>query len=123
MIVKLTLVGLGGGVGSILRYLISVCFVRYQHTIPWATFIVNIVGCLLIGLLFGLSEKGSIISGEMKLFLMTGFCGGFTTFSAFSIESVQLWQNGNYFMLAVYVVGSVLLGCLSVWLGFQIVKL
>ena len=119
---QILLVGLGGGVGSIFRYLVS----RFTYsasdkllapTFPVATFIVNMVGCLLIGILIGMSYKYISFDNNLKLLLVTGFCGGFTTFSAFSLESLQLYQAGNYFSLIAYVLLSVVLGILLVWSG------
>ena len=119
-------VGFGGAIGSILRYLVS--YFTYAKagkeylTFPWPTFIVNLFGCLLIGLLVGLSQKHVSFDDQLKLFLITGFCGGFTTFSAFSLENMQMYQSGHYLTLGLYVLSSVLLGILLVWLGMIFVK-
>jgi CrcB protein len=116
MIKQLILVGLGGGVGSVMRFLISkITFA--QSSFPWATFAVNIAGCFLIGLLIGLSAKYQFLDANMRLLLVTGFCGGFTTFSTFSAENVYLYQAGNYFLLASYVLLSVIAGFAAVFLG------
>jgi CrcB protein len=121
MIKQLILVGLGGGIGSIMRFLVSRIPLA-QSSFPWATFIVNIAGCLMIGLLIGLSVKHQFLDAHMKLLLVTGFCGGFTTFSTFSAENVHLYQAGNYFMLALYVLLSVIIGLAAVLLGLALSK-
>jgi CrcB protein len=121
MIKQLILVGLGGGIGSMMRFLVSrIPFA--QSSFPWATFVVNIAGCLLIGVLIGLSVKHQFLDANMKLLLVTGFCGGFTTFSAFSAENVHLYQAGNYCMLALYILLSVIIGLAAVLLGLALSK-
>ncbi|MBI5538590.1 MAG: fluoride efflux transporter CrcB [Bacteroidia bacterium] len=123
MLKSVLLVALGGSVGSILRYLASVFTTKfYSANFPLATFIVNIIGCLIIGLLFGLFEKNGIVNDNLRLLLITGFCGGFTTFSAFSSENINLLQNGNFMTAFVYISLSVILGLFAVWLGLFIAK-
>ncbi|MDR2680074.1 MAG: fluoride efflux transporter CrcB, partial [Tannerella sp.] len=96
MIKEMLLVGLGGGAGSILRYLSSVCSGKIFHVnFPAGTFFVNILGCFIIGLLIGLIEHRQMLNVNYRLLFMTGFCGGFTTFSAFSAESLKLFESGN----------------------------
>lgn len=124
MIKNILIVGLGGGLGSILRYLTSAITARhYAGVFPWATFSVNILGCILIGFLIGLSDRSEIMSPELKLLLITGFCGGYTTFSTFSSENLFLFSNGFYGTLAVYVLSSILLGLLGVFLGAMLARL
>lgn len=102
MIRNLLLVALGGALGSVGRYLFS----RWMTgTFPWGTLTVNLLGSLLIGLLTGLVAKGSL-SPEMKLLLVTGFCGGFTTFSTFANESFSMMKAGDVLMMALYIGGS-----------------
>ncbi|MDR0733866.1 MAG: fluoride efflux transporter CrcB [Dysgonamonadaceae bacterium] len=121
MIKQLILVGLGGGVGSMMRFLVSkIPFA--QGSFPWATFAVNIVGSFLIGILIGLSVRHQILNADMKLLLVTGFCGGFTTFSAFSAENVHLYQSGNYFSLAFYILLSIVAGFAAVLSGLILGK-
>ena len=123
MIRTLLLIGLGGSIGSMLRYLTSVVIEKYYATIfPLATLIINILGCLLIGIIMGLLEKNQVTDSAMKWLLVTGFCGGFTTFSAFGYENIRLLQNGNVFLAFVYISASIILGLGSVWLGFLLVK-
>lgn len=117
------LVGIGGGVGSILRYLVKVAAEKiYGNSFPLATFTANMLGCLLIGLLLGYFTKNQNIPSDWSLLLITGFCGGFTTFSTFSSENLGLIQSGNYFTAMAYILGSLVLGVLAVFAGFGLVK-
>jgi fluoride exporter len=120
MLKNFLLVGLGGGIGAMLRYLFS-SFIKH-NTFPYNTLLINIVGSLLIGIVFGLSEKSNVISNELKLFLATGICGGFTTFSAFSVENMQMLKDGNYVTAGVYIFISVLLCIVAVFAGFKIIN-
>ncbi len=123
MIKTLFLIGLGGGIGSVLRYLTSVVIEKYYATVfPLATLIINIFGCLLIGIIMGVLAKNQVTDSAIKWLLVTGFCGGFTTFSAFGYENIRLLQNGNVFLPFVYISCSIILGLGSVWLGFILVK-
>lgn len=121
MLKTILLVGLGGGIGSSLRYLTSVTIHKfYGSTFPLATFVVNSIGCFIFGLLFAYFSKQAEQSEQLRFFLITGFCGGFTTFSAFSAENFQLIESGNYFIPAINITVSVLLGIAAVFLGIQI---
>ena len=123
MIKLVLIVFLGGGIGSIFRYLTSVFTQKYiQQSFPWATFFVNIVGCLIVGILVGLFTKQQIPNADLKLLFITGFCGGFTTFSAFALENVKLFQSGNTFLALLYIALSVILGVFAVWTGMMITK-
>lgn len=123
MIKNILLVGLGGGIGSILRYLTSYFTIKsYNGSFPLSTFIVNVTGCFLIGILMGFLVKSNTLQEELRLLLTVGFCGGFTTFSAFSYENLKLWQDGNYLVLFSYVCLSVVLGVAMVWLGHKIIQ-
>lgn len=123
MLRAIVLVGIGGGVGSILRYLTSVIVNKWFHSIfPIATFAVNILGCLAIGLLIGLSDKHLLTNPSLKFLFITGFCGGFTTFSTFTFESFNSFQTGNTGMVFLYIAASVLVGLAAVWLGLIIAK-
>ena len=116
-------VGLGGLIGSVARYLVAVLFAgQFTSSFPLATFTVNIVGCFVIGILFALSDRGNIISPEWRMFLATGFCGGFTTFSAFSYESVKLIQDGDFLYLGLYIALSVIVGLAATCLGIVLVR-
>lgn len=115
MIRNLLLVALGGAGGSVLRYLLS----NINTSFPWGTFAVNVLGSFLIGLLVGLMSKG-VFSPEMKLLLVTGFCGGFTTFSTFANESFSMMKAGDVLLTALYVGASVIIGILAVWGGMTL---
>ncbi|MDR2139315.1 MAG: fluoride efflux transporter CrcB [Tannerella sp.] len=124
MMRALLLVGFGGGAGSIFRYLTSVLVTRYfQGVFPLAVFTVNVSGCFIMGLLLGLSERLPFVGTDMKLLFVTGFCGGYTTFSTFSAENVDLIQSGHYPTAFLYMAASVLAGPAAVWLGFALAKL
>ncbi|HTO14453.1 MAG TPA: fluoride efflux transporter CrcB [Edaphocola sp.] len=124
MIRTIILVGLGGGIGSVLRYLTSVLIAKYSHTIfPWATLVVNILGSLIIGLLIGFFSRGDLSHPDLKFLLVVGFCGGYTTFSAFSIESINLFQSGNSALAFIYITASVLISLTAVWVGLIVMKL
>ncbi len=123
MIKHVLLVGLGGSLGSMARYLCQRWFsVQYMHSFPWGTFTVNIAGCLLIGLLWGISFRTFESNESWKLFLMAGICGGFTTFSAFTLEGIGLIRENKWGLFFAYVAGSVLLGLLATFIGMKITR-
>jgi len=116
------IVGVGSFLGGGLRYLISVFFnQKVNPDFPYATLSVNLLGCLLIGVFYGLFEK-SVINNDWKLFLTTGLCGGFTTFSAFSNESLELIKGGNLLTAVIYIISSIICGLLLTYVGYQLVK-
>ena len=120
MIKHVIMVGAGGAAGSILRFLVSVIASRYfPGHLPLATFIVNITGCFLIGLLVA-QLSATTADQSLRFLLITGFCGGYTTFSAFSYENVMLINNGNALLAAGYIFASVILGIAAVWLGLKL---
>lgn len=115
--------GCGGGLGSILRYLTSILTERYNTNLfPLATFTVNVLGCLLIGLLIGLLGQNIQANQNLKLLFVTGFCGGYTTFSAFGAENFTLLQNNHYWTALLYIGASIMAGIVAVWIGFMITK-
>ena len=116
------LVFLGGGLGSGLRYLVTVTMNQYSKFFPFGTFTVNMLGCLLIGLILGYAQKENTLSSNQTLLLATGFCGGFTTFSAFANENLELIKNGEIFNLSLYTIGSVLIGILAVFTGYYLLS-
>lgn len=117
------LVGLGGGLGSILRYLTSVAINKYfQTNFPFATFTVNIIGCLIIGIIIGIFDRQQITNPDFKFLLVTGFCGGYTTFSTFSAENLNLLQSGNYLTAFLYITLSIFICLFAVWLGLLLTK-
>jgi CrcB protein len=124
MIKTLLLVGTGGFLGSVSRYLAS----RFMQdhipsAFPFGTFFVNVAGCFLIGLIYGLSEKSSSFTSGWKLFLAVGFCGGFTTFSTFANENLALLRDGEYYYFLLYTGLSVLLGIAATFIGVLLTKL
>ena len=114
------LVFLGGGLGSGLRYLVTITMNQYSKVSPFGTFTVNMLGCLLIGLILGYAQRENTLTSNQTLLLATGFCGGFTTFSAFANENLELIKNGELFNFSVYTIGSVLIGILAVFIGFYL---
>jgi CrcB protein len=120
---QLLLVFLGGGLGSSLRYFISKYLNDSQLGIPYGTFFVNILGCLVIGFLLGLAYKYKSISNETMLILATGFCGGFTTFSAFAYENYIYFRSGDYLSLGLYTIISLIFGIVAVVIGIWMVRL
>jgi fluoride exporter len=118
------IIGTGGFIGSVLRFLASKYFQNLFFTsFPYGTLIVNITGCLLIGLFYGLSEKGNVLTPEWRMFLTVGFCGGFTTFSTFANENLALLLDAEFFYFLLYTGLSIFLGILAVYLGNMITKL
>ena len=115
-------VGSGSFVGGALRYLISLAMKGVSKGFPWATLVVNVTGCLLIGLLWGWLSRTSQMESNLALFLTVGLCGGFTTFSTFSKEALTLLQGGNVWGFVGYVAVSVVVGILFVALGYMITK-
>ena len=120
MLRQILLVALGGALGSALRYLTALLLARhYTGSIPLATLVVNLVGCFLIGLLIGLCSD----MAHLRLLFITGFCGGFTTFSTFTAESYSMFREGAYGLALLYIAGSVLIGLLALWLGICLSRL
>lgn len=124
MLKNIMLVALGGAAGSVARYLLSKAIQDTAATaFPWGTMAVNVAGCLLIGLLYGLAAgDGARLGADLKLMLTVGFCGGFTTFSTFANESLTLAKSGDALLSAAYIGSSVALGVLAVAAGAQLAK-
>lgn len=114
------LVGLGGALGSIFRY--GTGLLIGARAFPLAILLVNVTGSLIIGMVMAFSMKQQVFADDWKLFLATGLCGGFTTFSAFSLDNLTLFEEGKYGMLALNVASSILLGIAAVWLGYRLVN-
>lgn len=122
MVKHFLFVGIGGAAGSMLRYLTHLLTARYfTGMFPLATFIANIAGCFLIGILMSLLIENNAFNHQLRLLLVTGFCGGYTTFSAFSYENMILLSNNNSLLAIGYIIASVLVGMLAVWLGLNVV--
>jgi fluoride exporter len=124
MIKTLLLIGSGGFIGSVSRFLAS-RFVQNQFpsAFPFGTFFVNFAGCFLLGLIYGLSEKSSLFTSGWKMFLTVGFCGGFTTFSTFANENLAMLRDGDFFHVIIYTGLSVFLGIAATFLGVAITKI
>lgn len=115
------LVGLGGGFGSILRYAVSM--LNPGRSLPWGTLLVNVTGSFIIGVIIALALKPEGgLNNNWRLFLATGICGGYTTFSAFSLENVQLMQSGKPMLSLIYICGSILLAIAATWIGMKLVN-
>ena len=113
---------LGGGFGSVLRYLIGKYLNSSASGIPYGTFVANILGSLLIGVILGIASKENTLSHAQILLLATGFCGGFTTFSTFAYESHIFLRTGNFTSFAIYTIASFVVGFLAVFWGMHLVK-
>ena len=123
MIKNFLIVGVGGAVGSMLRYAVQKFFqAQTAAAFPTGTLLVNIAGCFLIGILWSLVSRSLTWNDEMKLLLMTGFCGGFTTFSAFTLEGIGLLKENRTVLFVIYLTASVLGGLLATFIGIRIVK-
>ncbi|WP_372756938.1 fluoride efflux transporter CrcB [Mariniflexile sp.] len=120
---QLVLVFLGGGFGSVLRYIIGKYLNNTGTGIPFGTFTANILGSLLIGFILGLAAKNNTLSQNQTLLLATGFCGGFTTFSTFAYENHLFIKSGDFSNFAIYTIASFVVGFLAVFLGMYLVKL
>lgn len=113
---------LGGGIGAVLRYWMSVSLSSDTQIIPWQTFAANFVSCVLLGIFLALSRKYSTDNTPLYLFLMTGICGGFSTFSTFSMENLLLLQQGQWMAALAYTLLSVVVCVLGVWAGMMVME-
>ena len=119
MVKQILLIGLGGFVGSVARFYVSRLNLAYDvYAIPLGTLTVNILGSLLIGFLAGIADKSPILTPDLRLLLMVGLCGGFTTFSSLTNENLTLLHNGQFLSILIYTAASIFLGLLAVYLGF-----
>ena len=117
MIKAILYVGMGGFIGSVGRYLISYWLLRYNHQFPSGTLLVNLLGSFLIGLILASSLKNS---ESWRLLMVTGFCGGFTTFSAFSLENLKMLQDGQWIPAVQYILTSLIGGLFLAFLGYAL---
>lgn len=119
---SILLVFLGGGFGSVLRYMLGKYLNSTENGIPYGTFAANILGSLLIGIILGLAAKNNTLSHNQTLLLATGFCGGFTTFSTFAYENHLFLKTGDFTSFAIYTIASFVVGFLAVFFGLYLVK-
>jgi CrcB protein len=123
MLKMFLITGAGGFIGSGLRYLVQRNIaVLLPVSFPFATLTINVLGSLLLGIIYAIGEKSSILSPEVRIFLAIGVCGGFTTFSTFSLDTVNLMRDGEYLYLTVYILASVLLSIFATIAGIWIIK-
>jgi CrcB protein len=123
MLKTILYIAIGGAIGSVLRYLTSIFVNKYwANQFPLATLITNVLGCCIIGFLIGILEKNNLANSYLKWLLITGFCGGFTTFSTFGYENYSLFQSNNSLLAFGYIALSILLGLFAVWLGLFVSK-
>lgn len=116
-------IGTGSFIGGVFRYLLSQFIqAKFLSTFPFGTLFVNLTGCFLIGLVFGLADRGNL-NQEWRLFLATGLLGGFTTFSAFSNETVGMLRDGQIWHALAYIASSIVIGLASTFIGISIIKL
>jgi fluoride exporter len=124
MVKSILIAGLGGFIGTVFRFLISRYIqLTYDTVFPWATLLVNILGCLLIGIVYGISERSNLLTPEWRIFLTVGLLGGFTTFSTFSNDAVMLLQNKEILRFAMYTGFSFFFGILAVFVGRGFIKI
>ncbi len=117
------IVGMGGFLGSGSRYLFQrVISDHISISFPSGTLLINIAGSFLIGIIFALGDKTKIMTPEIRMFLAVGFCGGFTTFSSFSLDAYGLMKDGQYFYFSAYLVSSVMLCILATFAGIWLIK-
>lgn len=123
MLKHLLFIGLGGGLGCILRYIAQWSVSRHFHSVfPMGTFVVNITGCFLIGLFYAFAGRGNMLNTETRFFLITGLCGGYTTFSSFSYENLELLKQSHYLQFGLYSVFSVIMGLVATIAGIAVGK-
>lgn len=123
MLKNLIIVAIGGGIGSALRYLVQETLHKQLDNFePYGTFVVNIAGCLILGLLAGLVEQEKLVDTSLNLLLISGFCGGFTTFSTFAHQGNSLFLSSKPFQAILYVGLSIVAGLLAAYFGYRITK-
>lgn len=119
MLKTILLIGTGGFIGSVARYFVSKINLTVDFfSIPVGTLMVNVIGSFLIGFLTGISAKSTLLNADMRMLLMVGLCGGFTTFSTFTGENLMLMQNGQFLSVLLYTALSIILGFAAVYLGY-----
>lgn len=123
MLKTMLIVGSGGFIGSALRYLVQVNVEKLMSsTFPMGTLLVNVTGSFIIGIIYAFAEKGNLMSPEWRIFLAVGICGGFTTFSTFTMDNLNLMKDNSLFQLLLYTGGSLFLGIVAVYLGIILTR-
>jgi len=123
MLRTILLVGTGGFIGSVMRYLVQVFVERdMSSTFPYGTLVANVLGSFVIGVVFALAGKGNLMSAEWRMFLAVGICGGFTTFSSFAYNNFTMLKENAFGPFFLNVFGSLFLGILAVYLGVLLVR-
>ena len=123
MLKTILYIAFGGAIGSVFRYFTSLFVAKFWYNhFPLATFLTNLVGCFLIGIFIGYLDKNNLTDSNLKWFLITGFCGGFTTFSTFGLENFNLFQSNNSFLAFAYIASSIIVGLFAVWIGLFLSK-
>jgi CrcB protein len=118
-ILDIFLIAIGGALGSVARYLLSTFVLRATGTLfPLGTFVVNVIGCLVFGAIAGAASQRVQLTPALRLFLLTGILGGFTTFSSYAFESFTLVRDGQFLWASVNVVGQVIAGLAGMWAGY-----
>lgn len=122
-VLNMLVVGVGSGLGGMLRFFISLhSGASSSSGIPWGTLAVNLAGCLFIGLIYGIIDRGIDVGTNLKLFLTVGFCGGFTTYSTFVNENMMLIERGDFVSFIAYSGMTILFGLALVFVGYHVVK-
>ncbi len=123
MLRTIFIVGAGGFIGSVMRYLVQIFVEKgMSSTFPWGTFVANIAGSFIIGMVFALAQKGNLLNAEWRMFLAVGFCGGFTTFSSFAYNNLTMLKEQAFGQFIWNVGGSLFFGLLAVYLGMVLIK-
>lgn len=123
MLRTIFIVGTGGFIGSVLRYLVQIFVEKgLMSTFPWGTFVANMAGSFIIGIVYALAEKGNLMSAEWRMFLAVGICGGFTTFSSFAYNNLNMLKEAVYGQFIWNLGGSLFFGLLAVYLGMALVR-
>lgn len=124
MLRTILIVGSGGFIGSVMRYLVQFYMEKnLTSTFPWGTLIANVAGSFIIGMIYALTEKGNLLNPELRLFLAVGICGGFTTFSSFAYNNFTMIKENSITLLLFNVGGNLFLGIMSVYLGILLIRL
>jgi fluoride exporter len=124
MLRTIILVGTGGFIGSVMRYLVQYYMEKsMMSTFPWGTLAANIAGSFIMGVVFAMADKGNMLNAEWRIFLTVGICGGFTTFSAFSYNNYMMLKEQIYGSLLLNIGGNLLLGIFAVYLGVVFIRL